>query len=234
MQLQTGIEPLDHRRDKFTLKFWKRARRADWKYWNGYRCATQRLKTQTSPLTHAESLIEKYQLSLLTTQRASIQCYSTVALALPLIRLDLINLASNRAEAIPDELKSCALETIELRYPANEWLHIYTDGSYLPETNGAGAGWFCRLFEDSLAVGQNATNFDSEVSAVHEAMTQLLAISLAPAKVVFLIDSQSAISAPSNNTPTDCLRTTQCRSKLAELITYGWTVVLQWVPSHPW
>ncbi|GFS55999.1 reverse transcriptase [Trichonephila clavipes] len=27
-----------------------------------------------------------------------------------------------------------------------------TDGSYLPDTNGAGAGWFCRLFQGSLAV----------------------------------------------------------------------------------
>ncbi|GFW38213.1 putative RNA-directed DNA polymerase from transposon BS [Trichonephila clavipes] len=46
MQLQTGIEPLDSRRDKFTLKFWERARRVNCRYWNEYRCATQRLKTR--------------------------------------------------------------------------------------------------------------------------------------------------------------------------------------------
>ncbi|GFW56986.1 hypothetical protein TNCV_3472701 [Trichonephila clavipes] len=51
MQLQTGIEPLDSRRDKFTLKFWVTARRTDCRYWNEYRCATQRLNTRTSFFT---------------------------------------------------------------------------------------------------------------------------------------------------------------------------------------
>ncbi|GFU10256.1 hypothetical protein TNCV_4588261 [Trichonephila clavipes] len=55
-----------------------------------------------------------------------------IATALPSKRLNLSNMSSNKADAIPEELKSCALETIEKRHPANEWLHIYTDGSYLP------------------------------------------------------------------------------------------------------
>ncbi|GFY19609.1 uncharacterized protein TNCV_4647811 [Trichonephila clavipes] len=32
MQLQTGIEPLNSRRDKFTLKFWEKTRRVDCRY----------------------------------------------------------------------------------------------------------------------------------------------------------------------------------------------------------
>ncbi|GFT84988.1 reverse transcriptase [Trichonephila clavipes] len=67
-------------------------------------------------------------------------------------------MTSNKADAIPEKLKSCTLETIEERYPANEWVNIYTGVSYLPETNEAGAGWLCRLFESSLAVGKNAPN----------------------------------------------------------------------------
>ncbi|GFU49897.1 reverse transcriptase [Trichonephila clavipes] len=55
---------------------------------------------------------------------------------------------------------------------------------------------------------------------------------LAPAKVVFFIDSRAAILALSSNTPTDYLNTIQRRTKIAELISYGWTVALQWVPSH--
>ncbi|GFX21793.1 reverse transcriptase [Trichonephila clavipes] len=107
---------------------------------------------------------------------------------------------------------------------------------YLPETNETGVGWFCRLFEGSLAVGKNATNYDGEVLAVCETTTQLLSAGLAPAKVVFFVDSQAAVLAISNNTPTDCLNTIQCRTKIAELISYDWTVALQWVPSHlfPW
>ncbi|GFS55910.1 uncharacterized protein TNCV_2924791 [Trichonephila clavipes] len=75
----------------------------------------------------------------------------TATVSLPSKRLDLTNMTSNKADAIPDELKSRALETIEQRYPEIEWLHIYTDGSYLPETNKVGVGWYCRLFDDSLA-----------------------------------------------------------------------------------
>ncbi|GFV47263.1 reverse transcriptase [Trichonephila clavipes] len=83
-----------------------------------------------------------------------------------------------------------------------------------------------------MAVGKNETNYDGEVLAVYEATTQLLAADLTPAKVVVFIDSQAAILALSSNTLTYCLNTIQCRSKIAELISYGWTVALQWVPGH--
>ncbi|GFX87969.1 reverse transcriptase [Trichonephila clavipes] len=139
-------------------------------------------------------------------------------------------MTSNKADTIP-ELKSCVLETIEERYPANEWLHINTDVSYLAETNGAGTGWFCRLFEGSLSVGKNATNHDGEVLAVCEATTQLLSVGLAPPKV-FFIDSQAAIVALIRNTSTDCLNTIQCLTKIVELVSSGWTAALHCVPSH--
>ncbi|GFS90298.1 reverse transcriptase [Trichonephila clavipes] len=61
---------------------------------------------------------------------------------------------------------------------------------------------------------------------------QLLSAVQAPAKVVFFIDSQAAILALSSNTPTDCLNTIQCRTKIAELISYGLIVALQFVSCH--
>ncbi|GFX32112.1 reverse transcriptase [Trichonephila clavipes] len=45
-------------------------------------------------------------------------------------------------------------------------------------------------------------------------------------------DSQAAILALSSNTPTDYLNTIQCRTKIVEVISYGWIVVLKRVPSH--
>ncbi|GFY01983.1 hypothetical protein TNCV_5098441 [Trichonephila clavipes] len=77
MQLQTDIEAPNSRRNKFTLKFWEKARRVDCRYWNEYRYATQRLKTQTSLLSHAE-LLKKFQLPLLITHCAPMQYFSTV------------------------------------------------------------------------------------------------------------------------------------------------------------
>ncbi|GFT70938.1 reverse transcriptase [Trichonephila clavipes] len=79
---------------------------------------------------------------------------------------------------------------------------------------------------------KKATNYDGEVLAVCEATTLLLVAGLGPAKVVFFIDSQAAILALSSNTPTDFLNTIQCRTKIVELISYGWTVALQYVPSY--
>ncbi|GFW42717.1 uncharacterized protein TNCV_473071 [Trichonephila clavipes] len=75
-------------------------------------------------------------------------------------------------------------------------------------------------------------HYDDEVLAVCEARTQLLSVCLAPAKVVFFIIAQAAILALSSNTPTDCLNKIQCRTKIAELLSYGWTAALQWDPSH--
>ncbi|GFU62084.1 uncharacterized protein TNCV_4893021 [Trichonephila clavipes] len=68
-------EALNRRRDEFTLKFWQRTRRVNYRYWNEYRCATKRLKTSFS---HAE-LMKKQQLPLLMTRRAPTQFYFTVA-----------------------------------------------------------------------------------------------------------------------------------------------------------
>ncbi|GFW55212.1 reverse transcriptase [Trichonephila clavipes] len=128
-----------------------------------------------------------------------------VETTLPFKRLDLINISSNKAEARPDELKSCTLETMEQRYPVNERLHFYNDGSYLP--NGATTGWFCRL-------------------TITSCWPQF------PTQVVFFKDLQDAILALNSNKPTDCLKTIQCRNKIAELIAYGWAVALQWIPSN--
>ena len=47
---------------KHALKIWEKAKGADKNtktYWQNYRPTTQRLKTHTSPITHAESLKEK-------------------------------------------------------------------------------------------------------------------------------------------------------------------------------
>ncbi|GFV82617.1 reverse transcriptase [Trichonephila clavipes] len=71
-----------------------------------------------------------------------------------------------------------------------------------------------------------------EILAVCKATTQLLDAGQAPAKVVFFTNSQATILALSNNTPTNCFNTVQCRTKIVMLISYGWTVAEQWIPSH--
>ncbi|GFT06771.1 reverse transcriptase [Trichonephila clavipes] len=110
--------------------------------------------------------MKKHHLPLIMTHHAPIHFYSTVATALSSKCLNLPNMTSNKSDAILEELKSCSLETIKQRYPVHNWIHIYTDASYLPETKGTGVGWFRRLFEGSLAVGKNATNYDGEILVI--------------------------------------------------------------------
>ncbi|GFW44148.1 reverse transcriptase [Trichonephila clavipes] len=84
--------------------------------------------------------------------------------------------------------------------------------------------WFVGAWRiESCERSKSSGSYETPVSiiyAVYEATTQLLAACLAPAKVVFFIDSQAAISPLSSNTPMDCLSSNQCRSKFAEPISY--------------
>ncbi|GFS48441.1 putative RNA-directed DNA polymerase from transposon X-element [Trichonephila clavipes] len=74
-----------------------------------------------------------------------------------------------------------ALETINTRFPPEEWLHIYTDGSLLDLAQGAGIGVFSHLFSFYLHAGPLTTHFDGEVEAIHIALQQL-AVRLPPLK----------------------------------------------------
>ncbi|GFT20073.1 hypothetical protein TNCV_4994541 [Trichonephila clavipes] len=61
---------------------------------------------------------------------------------------------SELAQVIPDELTLCALEKVELKYPANEWFIIYTDGPYLPEINEGGTGMVLTAVRKSTGRGK--------------------------------------------------------------------------------
>lgn len=228
MQLQTDIEPLCIRRDKSTLKFWERARRIDSRHWDRYSPASSRLKTQTSPLVHAENLRARY--NLLLDQPAELRMFYNVLPSLPVRSLSLLNFDRTKALSSPHVLRIAALETIEGLYGGGEWLHIYTDGSALPRATGA--GYYCSLFEGSVPVGSNASNYDGEIVAIYRAVERLLTTNYEQRKVVFLVDSQAAINALTENTPTDCESTSVCRELLSGMVRDGWSVVLQWIPSH--
>ncbi|GFW26501.1 uncharacterized protein LOC103524116 [Trichonephila clavipes] len=94
------------------------------------------------------------------------------------IRLDLV-LNVRKRDLSPTALHAIALETINTRFPPEECLHIYTDGSLLDFAQGAGIGVFSHLFSFYLHVGPLTTHFDGEVEAIHIALQQL-AVRLPP------------------------------------------------------
>ncbi|GFX51313.1 putative RNA-directed DNA polymerase from transposon X-element [Trichonephila clavipes] len=95
------------------------------------------------------------------------------------IRLDLVMNVRKR-DLSRTALHAIALETINTRFPPEEWLHIYTDGSLLDFAQGAGIGVFSHLFF-YLHAGPLTTHFDGEVEAIHIALQQL-AVCLPPLK----------------------------------------------------
>ncbi|GFV83855.1 probable RNA-directed DNA polymerase from transposon BS [Trichonephila clavipes] len=82
------------------------------------------------------------------------------------IRLDLV-LNVRKRDLSPTALHAIALETINNRFPPEEWLHIYTDGSLLDFAQGAGIGVFSHLFSFYLHAGPLTTHFDGEFEAIH-------------------------------------------------------------------
>ncbi|GFS79338.1 probable RNA-directed DNA polymerase from transposon BS [Trichonephila clavipes] len=144
------------------------------------------------------------------------------------IRLDLV-LNVRKRDLSPTALHAIALETINTRFPPEEWLHIYTDGSLLDFAQGAGIGVFSHLFSFYLHAGPLTTHFDGEVEAIHIALQQL-AVRLPPIeRAVILSDSTSALQALSNYNENNCLRVQNCRELLGKI---KGKIVFQWVPSH--
>ncbi|GFX80484.1 uncharacterized protein LOC103524116 [Trichonephila clavipes] len=140
------------------------------------------------------------------------------------IRLDLV-LNVRKRDLSLTALHAIALETINIRFPPEEWLHIYTDGSLLDFAQGAGIGVFSHLFSFYLHAGPLTTHFDGEVEAIHIALQQL-AVRLPPIeRAVILSDSTSALQALSNYNENNCLRVQNCRELLGKI---KGKIVFQW------
>lgn len=228
MEIQTGLEPLEVRRDKCLLKFWEKNRRTNKTIWDTYKTATPRLLSQTTPINKALQLYQKYNLQ--QTDPAPLISYNQVFDNLPSKFLSLAHHASPKSQSLDIELRQATLMTINERFPEDSWLHVYTDGSSNPVSGETGAGYYSKLFQGAVAVGLHSSNFDGEVMAIREAALQV--IKLPPQQVVFLVDSQSAIIAVCSNKSTDCKLTASCREKLQNCHDAGFNIVLQWIPSH--
>ena len=128
-------------------------------------------------------------------------------------------------------LQQLALVTNK-RYPSEEYLRIYTDGSLSKIGGKAGAGIHFELFSHYISVGSNGNSFDGEITAITMALQQLLLRPTAFKKAVLLVDSKSAIQTVASNKQA----TTQIVKEVGRATTLlnrqGKTTAFQWVPSH--
>ncbi|KAJ4434242.1 hypothetical protein ANN_22791 [Periplaneta americana] len=122
-------------------------------------------------------------------------------------------------------------ETINIRYPPQNWLHLYTDGSLISREQGAGAGVTCCLFSLYRSLGYGTTSFDGEIIAISESLRNLLCHINKFKNAVILSDSKAAIlSIVSKHTPSS--QTAEITKMLSQLISLNKRIVFQWIPSH--
>jgi anti-sigma factor ChrR (cupin superfamily) len=115
------------------------------------------------------------------------------------MNLDLLEVTNKKTDSA-DFLKQLASETLNTKYPSEELLRVYTDGSLKVKGEGVRAGVHSELFNHYLFVGKNRIVFEGECQAILRvyALTQLLFWQNAFEKVVMLMDSKSVIQAISS------------------------------------
>ena len=120
---------------------------------------------------------------------------------------------------------------INIRYPPQNWLHLYTNGSLLSREQDAGAGVTCCLFSLYRSLGYGTTSFDGEIIAISESLRNLLCHINKFKNAVILSDSKAAIlSIVSKHTPSS--QTAEITKMLSQLISLNKRIVFQWIPSH--
>ncbi|VDO10783.1 unnamed protein product [Rodentolepis nana] len=114
----------------------------------------------------------------------------------------------------PEQMRSLALETINVNYPGDQWLQIFTEN------------------QANIAARHKRSAIEGEIEAIRIALCQLFCLDTKFTKVVLLLDSQSAINSIGNREPPKTAEIKECR-KLYELLgEKNKTVVLQWIPGH--
>ncbi|KAJ4435145.1 hypothetical protein ANN_23721 [Periplaneta americana] len=136
-----------------------------------------------------------------------------------------------KSEVNTEILKQLSLETINIRYPPQNWLHLYTDGSLISREQGASAGVTCCLFSLYISLGYGTTSFDGEIIAISENLRNLLCHISKFKNAVILSDSKTAIlSIVSKHTSST--QTAEITKMLSQLISLNKRIVFQWIPSH--
>ncbi|GFT05727.1 putative non-ltr rnase hi domain of reverse transcriptase [Nephila pilipes] len=129
-------------------------------------------------------------------------------------------------------LRATAISLVEENYPEPHWTRIFTNGSQINQTFGAGV--FSQLFSLYAPVRNLVTNFKAEVYAIHLALkNSILRInSDCLFRVVIFVDSSAAIQAISINHYSETQIITHIKKDINILRDKSIQIVFQWIPSH--
>ncbi|GFY26499.1 uncharacterized protein LOC103524116 [Trichonephila clavipes] len=143
MQLQTEISSSSERRQYSALSLGERLMRKE-HFWPIYIPSQTRLKIQHTFLFEFQRLANVFGVSdnRLPLFRPTI---FPGHLRYAFANLDLV-LPVHKHNSLLAELRSAVLVTIHERYPDQDWLHVFTDGSATAPFGRAGAGAFSNSF----------------------------------------------------------------------------------------
>ncbi|XP_015922042.1 uncharacterized protein [Parasteatoda tepidariorum] len=125
-----------------------------------------------------------------------------------------------------------ALETISTLYLEPDWVHIYTNGRLLKDTDNAGGGVCSYLFSLYFSTGNFTTAFDGGVAAIRVALSQLHCHLNSFVMAVIFCDSKAEIFAVISNTTPVSFNILECKELLQGLFGLSKEIVLQWIPGH--
>ncbi|VDN97342.1 unnamed protein product [Rodentolepis nana] len=140
------------------------------KYFSTYENRPRHLKTQSGLIQKAIELKKALQindkpksLSLPMNPLADIDVVCCTKL------LDFFK----KSNTHPEQIHSLTLETINVNYPGDQWLQVFTDGSYIESQANIGAGDFSALSSFYAAAGHNRSAIEGEIEAIRIALCQL-------------------------------------------------------------
>jgi hypothetical protein len=130
MEIYTGIEPLNARRDSAVMVLHEKLCRLD-PSWETLH--TARLKTHKTFIERANEIKSEYELDVLENRKEQI---IVMPLSNTLIDVEyeikIEGMEHNKSTYSEHELKAHTLRYIHSRYPTGAWIQVYTDGSATP------------------------------------------------------------------------------------------------------
>jgi len=189
---------------------------------------TEILVTQISPIAKCREMMREID------KDDSIDCLKNLVSPLEYVSINHhLTLDGLTKKDNPDALlKASAISLMEENYPEPHWTRVFTDGSQMNETTGAGV--YSKLFSLWAPVGNCMNNFDAEIYAIHLALKNLILRINNDSfpRVVIFVDSSAAIQAISNNHHSETQIITQIKKDINLLKDLNIQIVFQWIPSH--
>ena len=123
---------------------------------------------------------------------------------------------------------------IDLNYPSENWIRVYTDGSAEEAVSNGGAGVYIEwpdgtTLERSFPTGKHSSNYKAKATALEAAADILSSPKSHEQNVVFLTDDKSVLQKLINAKNKD---QSKLKKNLHHLTTTAKRLCLQWVSGH--